>query len=187
MRPSAARLERAPLAHLLELALRLHLLREQRGLDAVEETFEPADELGLRDAQLGVARRVARERQRDVVELLAEVVGEDLLELVDRALVDLLQRAAAGVVERRAPRLVEQRPDHRRDADELRRPRDLLAVGAALVRRATGVWSASSTSGVTAPAVGAGSVGASGSIAVTAMPGYPAAPGHRHGIVADHV
>ena len=47
------RFERAPLAHLLELVLRLHLLGEQRGLDAVEEAFEPADELGLRDAQLG--------------------------------------------------------------------------------------------------------------------------------------
>ena len=53
-------LEGAPLAHLLELLLRLHLLGEQRRLDAVEEAFEPADELGLRDAQLGFARRVAR-------------------------------------------------------------------------------------------------------------------------------
>src|SRR5207244_8916916 len=45
-------LDRAALAHLLELALRLGLLGEERGLDAVEESFEPADELGLRDAQL---------------------------------------------------------------------------------------------------------------------------------------
>ena len=84
-------LEPGTVAHVLELALGLHLLGEQRGLNAVEQTFEPTDELGLRDAQLGLARGVARERQRDVGELLAEVGGEDLLEPVDRALVDLLQ------------------------------------------------------------------------------------------------
>ena len=63
------------------------------------------------------------------VELLAQVGGEDLLELVDRALVDLLERSAAGVVERRAAGLVEQRAHHRRDADQLRRPGDLLTLG----------------------------------------------------------
>src|SRR5689334_25393179 len=88
---AVARFEGGPLAHLLELLLRLHLLREQRGLDAVEQALEPAHQLGLRDAELGVARRVARERQRHVVELLAEVVGEDALELVYRAFVDLLE------------------------------------------------------------------------------------------------
>ena len=69
-----------------------------------------------------------------LVELRAQVGGEDLFELVDRPLVDLLQRAAARVVERRAARLVEQRAHHRRDADQLRRPRDLLAVGHVLGR-----------------------------------------------------
>ncbi len=43
--------------HLLELLAGLHLLREQRGLDAVEQSLEPADELRLRDPQLGIARR----------------------------------------------------------------------------------------------------------------------------------
>jgi DNA-binding response OmpR family regulator len=47
--------------------------------------------------------------------------------------VDLPQAASPSVVERGAAHLVEHRADHRRDADELRRPRDLLvglAVGA---------------------------------------------------------
>ena len=126
-RDALAELEGIPTAaHLFELPLRLHLLREQRGLDPVEEPFEPADELGLRDAQLALARRVAAERQGDLFELLAEVGRQDLLELVDRAFVDLLQRTAARVVERRASRFVEQRADHRRDPDELGGPGDLL-------------------------------------------------------------
>src|SRR5262249_40087851 len=106
---STTELERAAAAaHLLELLLRLHLLGEQRGLDAVEQALEPADELRLRNAQLALRRRVAAERQRHLVELLAQIGREDLLELVHRALVDLLQGTAAGVVERRAARFVEQ-------------------------------------------------------------------------------
>jgi hypothetical protein len=45
-------LEGASLAHLFELPLRLHLLREQRGLNPWNKPFEPADELCLRDAKL---------------------------------------------------------------------------------------------------------------------------------------
>ena len=37
------------LAHFLELTLGGELLGHQRGLDAVEQAFEPADQLGLRD------------------------------------------------------------------------------------------------------------------------------------------
>ena len=51
------------LAHLLELGARCHLLGEQRGLDAVEQALQPADELRLGDPQLGVRRdRVLGER-----------------------------------------------------------------------------------------------------------------------------
>ena len=58
-------------AHLLELRAGRHLLREQRGLDAVEESFEPADQLRLGDAQFGLARRgVVRERQREPFKLI---------------------------------------------------------------------------------------------------------------------
>ena len=55
------------LAHLLELLAGGQLLGEQRRLDAVEQAFEPADQLGLGDAQLGVGRDLAvveRQRQR---------------------------------------------------------------------------------------------------------------------------
>ena len=41
---------------------RRHLLGEQRGLDAVEQALEPADELGLGDPQLGVGGRCRRRR-----------------------------------------------------------------------------------------------------------------------------
>ena len=43
----ATRTRRQAAAHLLQLRPRGHLLREQRRLDAVEEPFQPADELGL--------------------------------------------------------------------------------------------------------------------------------------------
>ena len=47
---------------LLELLAGRHLLGEQRGLDAVEQALEPADELGLGDAQLGLASGVSSRR-----------------------------------------------------------------------------------------------------------------------------
>jgi nucleotidyltransferase/DNA polymerase involved in DNA repair len=72
------RREPAP-PHLVELGARGHVLREQRGLDALEEPFEPADELRLRDADLGLARR-ALERERERVELVLELVRERLAE-----------------------------------------------------------------------------------------------------------
>ncbi len=164
---AVARLEGAPLAHLLELLLGLHLLGEQRRLDAVEEPFEPADELRLRDAQLGVARRVARERQRDVVELLAEVVGEDAFELVHRALVDLLERrrpASSSCASRASSSSA----------------RTIEAMRMSLVGRETcspsvlpslpgdGVCSASRTSGVTAPTASLAPAAASVSGSATA-------------------
>src|SRR6516164_10747802 len=52
-RPADSRGKRA-LAHLLELCASRHLLGEQRGLDAVEQPLQPADQLRLGDAQLGV-------------------------------------------------------------------------------------------------------------------------------------
>src|SRR5205085_5599902 len=54
-----ADLEGLAAAHLLELLLGHRLLGEEGGLDPVEETLEPADELRLRDPQLGLARRVS--------------------------------------------------------------------------------------------------------------------------------
>src|SRR5688572_2334658 len=44
----------AALPELLELLAGLHLLREQRRLDPVEQPLEPPDQLGLGDAELGL-------------------------------------------------------------------------------------------------------------------------------------
>src|SRR5512139_340784 len=69
-----ARRQRPLPAHLLQLLTRGHLLGEQCGLDAVEQALEPADELGLGDAQFGVRRHgVLGERQREALELLAKL------------------------------------------------------------------------------------------------------------------
>src|SRR5690625_2948538 len=52
-------------AHLLQLCAGGHLLGEQRGLDAVEQPLQPAHQLGLGDAQLGVrGGGVLAQRQR---------------------------------------------------------------------------------------------------------------------------
>ena len=63
---------------------RRHLLREQRGLDAVEQALQPADQLRLRDAQFGVGRdAVLGERQREPIELLAQLRRQPVLEFAD--------------------------------------------------------------------------------------------------------
>ncbi len=67
-RCSLARRQLAP--DLLELLAGRDLLGEERRLDAVEQALEPAHELGLGDPQLGLARRVARERRRQAGELV---------------------------------------------------------------------------------------------------------------------
>jgi hypothetical protein len=59
--------------HPLQLLLGRHLLGEQRRLDAVEQALEPADQLGLGDAQLRVGRCRRAERKGDPVELLDEL------------------------------------------------------------------------------------------------------------------
>ena len=64
-------------AHLLQLGPGGHLLGEQRGLDAVEQTLQPADQLGLGDPQLGVGRGgVLAERQGDPFQLLDQLRGQ---------------------------------------------------------------------------------------------------------------
>lgn len=57
-----------------DLGLGRHPLRGERGLDPVEQAFEPAHQLRVRDPELGVRRRaVDLERQRDPTELVDEV------------------------------------------------------------------------------------------------------------------
>ena len=114
-------------AHLLELGARGHLLGEQRGLDAVEEALEPADELGLGDPQLGLGGHgVVGEGQRQAFELVDELRGQPGLELGERAPVDVAQPDPGGLVERRGAHLLEQLLDHRADPHDLRRLLDQL-------------------------------------------------------------
>src|SRR5689334_9701193 len=61
------------LPHLLQLLTSRHLLGEQGGLDAVEQAFEPADQLGLCDPQFRVRRNAfVGEREREPLELLPQ-------------------------------------------------------------------------------------------------------------------
>jgi mycothiol synthase len=116
------------LAHFLELRAGGHLLSEQRGLDAVEQPFEPADQLRLRDSQLGIRRDgVAGERQAQPGELLTQLGRKTARELLDRAVVDLAEPDPAGVVERRGTHFLEELLDHRADPHDLRGLLDHLA------------------------------------------------------------
>ena len=105
---------------MLQLRAGGHLLREQGGLDAVEQAFQPADQLGLRDAQFGVGRDlIFGERQRQPFEFVAQFGGQPVLQLADGRGVDLAQPVAAGFVERCGPDLFEQLLDHRADPHHL--------------------------------------------------------------------
>ncbi len=111
-----------PSPHLLELHPCGHLLRDERGLQAVEHALEPADQLGLGDPQLAVGGNgVLGERQREPLEFLPQLRREAVLELVDRPAVDLPEPHPAGLVQRRGPHLLEQLLDHRADPHDLGR------------------------------------------------------------------
>ena len=64
--------ERADAAHLLELALRCHLLDEQCRLNALEEARQPPYELALGDAELGIGRWVGVKGDREPIELVGQ-------------------------------------------------------------------------------------------------------------------
>ena len=76
----------------------------------MEEAFEPADELGLRDAQLrSRGRAVLRvEGQIEAFELVDELGRQALFELFDGATVDLREPLAPLLVELGAADLFEQ-------------------------------------------------------------------------------
>jgi hypothetical protein len=120
-----ARRQRA--AHLLELGPGRHLLGEQRGLDAVEQALQPADQLGLRDPELALTGQlVLGERQRQPFQLADQLGREPVFELLDRALVDRLQPGPALLVQRGRPDLFQQLPDHAANPHDLGRLLDHL-------------------------------------------------------------
>ena len=121
VRRALGRAPRGKSAHLLQLLLGGHLLGHEGGLDAVEEAFEPADQLGVGDAQLGVTRGGVAERQGDAVELVHQLGGEPVLELLDRTMVNVGQASSPGLVEWGVAHLLEQLLDHRADAHDLGR------------------------------------------------------------------
>ena len=91
---------------LLELHLRDGMLAggvlgSDGRLDAVEEAFQPPDQLRLGDPELGVRRRgVVREGEADPFQFLHEFGGQPVLQFLDGTLVDLGQAFARGVVQR---------------------------------------------------------------------------------------
>jgi hypothetical protein len=99
----------------------------------VEQPLQPADQLGLRDPQLALARDLlARERQAQPLQLLHQLLGEAVLELLYGRLVDLGQPRPALLVERRRAYLFEQLPDHVPDPHHLRGLLDHLRGGLGL-------------------------------------------------------
>src|SRR5271166_1204814 len=129
-RPADSRWQRA-MAHLLQLGAGGHLLGEQRGLDAVEQPFQPADQLRLGDAQLGVRRHgVLIERQGEPIELLTQLRCQALFELADARGVNLAQPVAAGLIERCRAHLLEELLDHGADPHHLGRLLDQVGQGA---------------------------------------------------------
>jgi hypothetical protein len=88
----------------------------------VEEPFQPADELRLRHAQFGIARRVPLlERKGQPIEFVDEFRGETGLQLDDRTPVDLGQALPGLLVQGRGLHLVQQLLDHAADAHDLGR------------------------------------------------------------------
>ena len=118
------------LTHPLELLAGGDLLGEQRGLDAVEQALQPADQLRLGDPQLAVGRdHAVLERQGEVAQLVLQIGRQRLGQLHDGALVDLGQALAAGLVEGAGAHLLEQLLDHRADAHHLGRRGHGLHLG----------------------------------------------------------
>jgi len=85
----------------------------------MEQSFEPADELGLCDAQLGVQRRLIAEWQGDSLKLFDQLRSQTRLQLADRAPVDLGEASASGLVQRCCAHLLEQLLDHGFDPHDL--------------------------------------------------------------------
>ena len=98
------------------------VLGREGGLDAVEQAFKPAHQLGLRDAQLRVGGcGLIRERKAEPVQLFHQFGSQPVFQFLDGALMDLGQPAPRGIIERCRLHLFKKLPDHGADPHHLRR------------------------------------------------------------------
>ena len=114
-------------AHLLQLGAGRHLLGEQGRLDPVEETFEPADQLGLRDAEFGLrGDRLVGERQGEPLQFLDQFRRQTVFQFLHGRGVDVLQAYSARLVERSRADFLKELLDHAADTHDLCRLFDHL-------------------------------------------------------------
>ena len=126
-----------PPAHLLQLQPGRHLLGDQRRLDAVEQPLQPADQLGLRDPQLGLARRcvaLANGSESRSSSSRSSGASPSSSSTIDRWWISR-SRLPAGLVERGRPHLLQQLLDHAADPHHLGRLLDQARRVLALRRR----------------------------------------------------
>ena len=124
-----------PPLHLLELRLSRHLLCPERRLDALEKPLEPSDQLGLRNADLGLGWCLSLEGHKDRIEFFFEVVGEHVAQFIDRAVIDVEKPLTSEVVHAGRTNFFEHRTRHRSDTNQLGRFAD---EGALVLRRSVG-------------------------------------------------
>src|SRR5437016_12541474 len=106
-------------AHLVELSPRLHVLRPEGGLNSLEQSFQPSDQLGLGDSDFRLAWG-SLERDRERAQLVLQILGQAFLQLAHRPLVDLAQAFPARFVHRGLADIMEDLSNHRRDPQQLR-------------------------------------------------------------------
>src|ERR671919_579296 len=117
-RPNAPTMAEPAAPNLLEGRLGLHVLGPQRGLDAVEQSLEPAKKLRLGNAYLRLAGRVVQ-RPHEGAQLLLEIGRQRVLQLVDRGPIYLGQAVPTGVIDPAPADLLDQLSDHRGDPEQL--------------------------------------------------------------------
>ena len=116
-----ALLQGRPTPHLFELSSHRCLLRPQRGLDAVEQAFEPADELRLCDAKFRLGWRFRGDRLENLGQLLLQGFAERLSKLFKRSIVNRYQSAPTSFVQGRLANLLKEGTRHRSHTYQSRR------------------------------------------------------------------
>lgn len=128
----------------LKLLLGRHLLGKVCGLNAVEDPFEPADELDLSDTQLGFGVRTVVERQGHSLELVDQLRRQTiLLQLPDPAAADLGEAEATCSVQGHWAHLLDQLVTIGPDMHDPGRLLDLVRVRLSILPAARPIRSAS--------------------------------------------